>query len=324
MQGAALELSSEGQLAVGAQECNWFQHFAWVKGAALEAFFDGEWWEADIIQLQDDHVMIHYVGGNEDEDEWILKTSDRLRPPQPAIMPEGSSVTTVITKKHSISGLNVRELDDHQRSKSADQRPMRQSRILSNDSRLAMQLQEQEVMAATAARGKAIHNRKKSRTQSHRRSTKSIVVERSANPAPASCDSSESIHDAEITLKSLQSSEWKQPSSPVNASAEGGVSLYKKQKKSHKGVVSEDGSGDGIVLYPSRRIEQQSTPTPQTESDMFAGGFSCVPSKAAHHGRGPTRNMCCSDSDPDGSWNACWPRPLPAICANHPLAEEQG
>eukprot|EP00291_Cryptomonas_curvata_P019737 CAMPEP_0172176828 /NCGR_PEP_ID=MMETSP1050-20130122/15062_1 /TAXON_ID=233186 /ORGANISM="Cryptomonas curvata, Strain CCAP979/52" /LENGTH=309 /DNA_ID=CAMNT_0012849209 /DNA_START=383 /DNA_END=1312 /DNA_ORIENTATION=- len=241
-----------------------------MQGAALEAFFDGEWWEADIIQLQDDHVMIHYVGGNEDEDEWILKTSDRLRPPQPAIMPEGSSVTTVITKKHSISGLNVRELDDHQRSKSADQRPMRQSRILSNDSRLAMQLQEQEVMAATAARGKAIHNRKKSRTQSHRRSTKSIVVERSANPAPASCDSSESIHDAEITLKSLQSSEWKQPSSPVNASAEGGVSLYKKQKKSHKGVVSEDGSG--MVSFCILPDESSSSPLPPLKQSRI-----CLP-----------------------------------------------
>ena len=239
----------------------------------MEALFDGEWWEANIIQLQDDRVMIHYVGGSEDEDEWILKTSDRLRPPQPAIMPEVSSVSTVIAMKHPISGLNVRDSDDHPRSNTTEQRPMRQSRILSNDSRLAMQLQEQEVMAATTARGKALHNRKKSRTQSLQRSTKSIVVERSANPAPALCSNSASIRDAEMdhfTLKSRQSSDRKKHSSPIDASLEAGVCIYKKQKQSHKGVVSEDRSGTvSFCILPD---ESSSSPLPPLKQSRI-----CLP-----------------------------------------------
>ena len=36
-------------------------------------------WDAHIVETQGDHVLVHYVGGTEDEDEWILKKSDRLR-----------------------------------------------------------------------------------------------------------------------------------------------------------------------------------------------------------------------------------------------------
>ena len=52
-----------------------------AKGGAVEVESAGEWWEATISKVRDDKIKVHYVGGTEDEDEWIqLKRFERTRP----------------------------------------------------------------------------------------------------------------------------------------------------------------------------------------------------------------------------------------------------
>ena len=47
----------------------------------------GRRWDAHIIDRQGDQVLVHYVGGTEDEDEWIPKRSERLRYAMPKSTP---------------------------------------------------------------------------------------------------------------------------------------------------------------------------------------------------------------------------------------------
>jgi len=42
-------------------------------------FFGIRRWDAHIIDEQNNKVLVHYVGGTADEDEWIPSTSERLR-----------------------------------------------------------------------------------------------------------------------------------------------------------------------------------------------------------------------------------------------------
>ena len=56
-------------------------------------------WDAHIIDEQSEQVLVHYVGGTADEDEWIHRTSDRLRyvnpkleKPTPKCTPQMSAV----------------------------------------------------------------------------------------------------------------------------------------------------------------------------------------------------------------------------------------
>ena len=42
-------------------------------------FFGIRRWDAHIIDEQNNKVLVHYVGGASDEDEWIPSTSERLR-----------------------------------------------------------------------------------------------------------------------------------------------------------------------------------------------------------------------------------------------------
>mmetsp|Transcript_10784 Transcript_10784/g.24517 ORF Transcript_10784/g.24517 Transcript_10784/m.24517 type:complete len:605 (-) Transcript_10784:293-2107(-) len=48
-------------------------------GEAIEVFADGDWWDAHVMETSQDHILVHYVGGTTDEDEWIPKGSDRIR-----------------------------------------------------------------------------------------------------------------------------------------------------------------------------------------------------------------------------------------------------
>ena len=52
-----------------------------AEGTAIEVEFESEWWEANILEVQGDLVFVHYVGGLDDEDEWIEKNSGRIRIP---------------------------------------------------------------------------------------------------------------------------------------------------------------------------------------------------------------------------------------------------
>ena len=54
------------------------------EGSLVELFTDGCWWNACVWEMQDTatylQVKIRYIGGGEDEDEWVCVSSQRLRP----------------------------------------------------------------------------------------------------------------------------------------------------------------------------------------------------------------------------------------------------
>ena len=108
-------------------------------------------------------MKIHYVGGKEDEDEWLLKTSARLRPPQKEEKTESVSVRTSKSAQRNNIVIASRKTDNQPCHDDLEQRPIRQSRITSGDARLAFMLQEQEVKAT---RKKVPPSRKRKRTLS--------------------------------------------------------------------------------------------------------------------------------------------------------------
>ncbi len=128
------------------------------QGARLETLCNGDWWEAVIKAVQGDRAMIHYVGGEEDEDEWIQMNSTRLRPPQGSKVESSSSLNGA--KKQGISAgcpdkgqaapVGVDNTTGHD---VAGQRPMRRSRMLSDDARLALALQKGELRASRSRFG---------------------------------------------------------------------------------------------------------------------------------------------------------------------------
>ena len=125
------------------------EHTYIFQGARLETYYNGDWWESQILRLQDDRVKIHYIGGKRDEDEWLLKSSVRLRPPQ-----KDSEVITEIlssaSSKSTSTNKSVSEghgVDSDQAHADSGQRPVRQSRIAAGDARLAYMLQEEEMRA---------------------------------------------------------------------------------------------------------------------------------------------------------------------------------
>ena len=50
-----------------------------AKGSSVEVKSEGEWWDATVSKVRDDKIKVHYVGGTEEEDEWIALNSGRLR-----------------------------------------------------------------------------------------------------------------------------------------------------------------------------------------------------------------------------------------------------
>ena len=53
-----------------------------AKGSSVEVKSEGEWWDATVSKVRDDKIKVHYVGGTEEEDEWIALNSGRLRLPK--------------------------------------------------------------------------------------------------------------------------------------------------------------------------------------------------------------------------------------------------
>jgi hypothetical protein len=61
----------------------------WLQvGKSVEVKWDGEWWQAKVKKVRTDRlgvkpewVFVSYVGGRQDEDEWIQMSSKRVRPP---------------------------------------------------------------------------------------------------------------------------------------------------------------------------------------------------------------------------------------------------
>lgn len=50
------------------------------KGTKVEVEYEGDWWDAHIVEEgEDGTVRVHYVGGTEDEDEWVDPSGGRLR-----------------------------------------------------------------------------------------------------------------------------------------------------------------------------------------------------------------------------------------------------
>ena len=69
-----------------------------AKGGAVEVESAGEWWEATISKVRDDKIKVHYVGGTEDEDEWIQLKRCAAEPTHP---PVPSSARTLHSHAHS-------------------------------------------------------------------------------------------------------------------------------------------------------------------------------------------------------------------------------
>ena len=51
-------------------------------GEPVEVLWDGEWWEANILQNTGVKVLVHYANSNSDEDEWIACSAARFQLPQ--------------------------------------------------------------------------------------------------------------------------------------------------------------------------------------------------------------------------------------------------
>ena len=129
---------------------NWF-----VQGARLETFCDGDWWESRVVAVQSDRAMIHYIGGEDDEDEWISKDSHRLRPVQKCLEHSSSvqstslvKLATVVSKEEETDFMSKNPTFDI--SSAHESRPRRQSSLSSDDARLARALQEEELRACRA------------------------------------------------------------------------------------------------------------------------------------------------------------------------------
>ena len=105
-------------------------------------------------------MKIHYVGGKQDEDEWLLKCSVRLRPPQKEEKAESGCAQTSKPAQRNNVVIASRKMDSQPSNDDLEKRPLRQSRITSGDARLAFMLQEQEVKA-TRKKMPPSHNKRK-------------------------------------------------------------------------------------------------------------------------------------------------------------------
>lgn len=57
----------------------------WDVGKAVEIFVDGEWWQAKVLKTQaglvpgEAEIYVSYVGGTEDENEWVPVRPSKAR-----------------------------------------------------------------------------------------------------------------------------------------------------------------------------------------------------------------------------------------------------
>jgi hypothetical protein len=114
---------------------------------------DGVWWEARVIAVNDANVMIHYVGGEADEDEWISKDSERLRPARES--KKRLSQASKAESQQTIKKDDAKIMCELGLSARREGRPKRQSSISSDDARLALALQEEELRASRAGRARS-------------------------------------------------------------------------------------------------------------------------------------------------------------------------
>ena len=49
------------------------------KGSSVEAFSQGEWWPATVLEQRPDQIKVHFVGFSAAEDVWIALNSGKLR-----------------------------------------------------------------------------------------------------------------------------------------------------------------------------------------------------------------------------------------------------
>eukprot|EP00287_Rhodomonas_sp_CCMP768_P018520 CAMPEP_0202817500 /NCGR_PEP_ID=MMETSP1389-20130828/7691_1 /ASSEMBLY_ACC=CAM_ASM_000865 /TAXON_ID=302021 /ORGANISM="Rhodomonas sp., Strain CCMP768" /LENGTH=454 /DNA_ID=CAMNT_0049489725 /DNA_START=570 /DNA_END=1934 /DNA_ORIENTATION=+ len=61
----------------------------------VEVMADGDWWDAHVIEVASDGArLVHYVGGTDDEDEWIPRGSARIRSAQPTLSQDPTPAVT--------------------------------------------------------------------------------------------------------------------------------------------------------------------------------------------------------------------------------------
>ena len=150
-----------------------------LQGSRLETFCDGDWWESFVLDVQGDRVMIHYVGGDEDEDEWIPKDSTRLRLPQderPPVHRSSGIVEKKLLSKPDKAKASSR-VDELAESGGSSQRPVRRSRLLSDDARLALALQEEELRVSRTKVGGNNVARQNSSSSASRKKTPAMYTQ---------------------------------------------------------------------------------------------------------------------------------------------------
>ena len=126
--------------------------------------------------------MIHYVGGDEDEDEWISKDSERLRPAQSLTVQSSlARKTATIAKQDDVTRLDPDKAE--QQATMCDNRPKRKSSVSADDARLARTLQEQELRASRARQGASAAQKRPPATARARREP-GLVGDKSAAPDP--------------------------------------------------------------------------------------------------------------------------------------------
>ena len=59
------------------------------KGATIEVFAEGDWWLAQVVAINKNFVRVHYEGGEDDEDEWLEQSSDRVKEHTGTVEPDG-------------------------------------------------------------------------------------------------------------------------------------------------------------------------------------------------------------------------------------------
>lgn len=97
-----------------------------LQGSKLEIMHKKAWWEAVVIDDEGDRVKLRYVGGSESADEWLEKSSSRLRPQQ----------ESVTRKRHAPSKSRGSDEDGEESREAAPERPMRRSRMISDDAKV--------------------------------------------------------------------------------------------------------------------------------------------------------------------------------------------
>lgn len=106
-QSAAAEAKAEMEMdQVETSEGHW-----WEIGNHVEVFSDDDWWQAVVLQNNsgqnaDMEIYVAYIGGSEDDNEWLSTTSVRVRAPTDSFW-DKDDLDDEIAKEPATSGASL-------------------------------------------------------------------------------------------------------------------------------------------------------------------------------------------------------------------------